>query len=135
MEDFKVLHPMGFDAFGLPAENYAIKTGIHPQITTFRAIKNIKKQLISSGFGYDWEREIITCKPDYYKFTQWLFLTLFKAKLAYKKLSNVNFCPSCKTVLAREQVIDGRCERCSSEVEKKKWINGFLKLQSMPRGY
>lgn len=128
MEDFKVLHPMGFDAFGLPAENYAIKTGIHPQITTFRAIKNIKKQLISSGFGYDWEREIITCKPDYYKFTQWLFLTLFKAKLAYKKLSAVNFCPSCKTVLAREQVIDGRCERCSSEVEKKEMDQWFFKI-------
>ena len=128
MEDFKVLHPMGFDAFGLPAENYAIKTGIHPQITTFRAIKNIKKQLISSGFGYDWERETITCKPDYYKFTQWLFLTLFKAKLAYKKLSAVNFCPSCKTVLAREQVIDGRCERCSSEVEKKEMDQWFFKI-------
>lgn len=128
MEGFNVLHPMGFDAFGLPAENYAIKTGIHPQITTFRAIKNIKKQLISSGFGYDWRREIITCLPEYYKFTQWLFLTLYKANLAYKKFSLVNFCPSCKTVLAREQVIDGKCERCSSEVEKREMDQWFFKI-------
>lgn len=128
MEGFNVLHPMGFDAFGLPAENYAIKTGIHPQITTFRAIKNIKKQLISSGFGYDWKREVITCLPEYYKFTQWLFLTLYKANLAYRKFSPVNFCPSCKTVLAREQVIDGKCERCNCEVEKREMEQWFFKI-------
>jgi leucyl-tRNA synthetase (EC 6.1.1.4) len=128
MEGYNVLHPMGWDAFGLPAENFAIKTGIHPQITTQRAIKNIKRQLIRSGLGYDWQREINTSKPEYYKFTQWVFLKLFQANLAYKKLSPVSFCPSCKTVLAREQVIDGKCERCSSEVEKRELEQWFFKI-------
>jgi leucyl-tRNA synthetase len=128
MEGYNVLHPMGWDAFGLPAENFAIKTGIHPQITTQRAIKNIKRQLIRSGLGYDWQREINTSKSEYYKFTQWVFLKLFQANLAYKKLSPVNFCPSCKTVLAREQVIDGKCERCSSEVEKRELEQWFFKI-------
>jgi leucyl-tRNA synthetase len=128
MEGFNVLHPMGFDAFGLPAENFAIKTGIHPQITTQKAIKNIKKQLIRAGLGYDWQREINTSSPDYYKFTQWVFLKLFENNLAYKKKAPVNFCPSCKTVLAREQVVDGKCERCSSEVEKKEMEQWFFKI-------
>lgn len=128
MEGFNVLHPIGFDAFGLPAENYAIKTGINPKILTFGAIKNIKKQLISAGFGYDLKREIITCQPDYYKWTQWMFLQLFKNGLSYKKMAPVNFCPSCKTVLAREQVINGKCERCSSKVEKKYLEQWFFKI-------
>ncbi len=128
MEGFNVLHPMGWDAFGLPAENFAIKTGIHPAILTKKAIKNIKKQLISTGFGYDWEREIITCEPDYYKWTQWMFLQLYKAGLVYKKMAPVNFCPSCKTVLANEQVIKERCERCDSSVERKYLKQWFFKI-------
>ncbi|HOA47350.1 MAG TPA: leucine--tRNA ligase [Candidatus Pacearchaeota archaeon] len=128
MEGFNVLHPMGFDAFGLPAENFAIKTGIHPAITTKKAISNIKKQLVFAGMGYDWEREIITCKPEYYKWTQWMFLQLYKAGLAYKKKAPVNFCPSCKTVLANEQVIEEKCERCSSIVEKRYLEQWFLKI-------
>ncbi len=128
MEGYNVLHPMGWDAFGLPAENFAIKTGIHPAISTKKAISNIKKQLILAGFGYDWQREITTCQPDYYKWTQWMFLKLYKAGLAYKKEAPVNFCPSCKTVLAREQVIDGKCERCNSLVEKKYLEQWFFKI-------
>ena len=128
MEGYNVLHPMGFDAFGLPAENFAIKTGIHPAISTKKAIKNIKKQLISAGFGYDWEREICSCDPEYYKWTQWFFLQLYKAGLAYKKKAAVNFCPSCKTVLANEQVITGRCERCDTLVEKKYLEQWFFKI-------
>jgi len=128
MEGFNCLHPMGWDAFGLPAENFAIKTGIHPAVSTKKAIKNIKKQLISAGFGYDWQREICTYQPDYYKWTQWMFLRLYKDGLAYKKEAPVNFCPSCKTVLAREQVVNGKCERCGSSVEKKYLEQWFLKI-------
>ncbi|MDI6602678.1 MAG: leucine--tRNA ligase, partial [Patescibacteria group bacterium] len=128
MEGFNVLHPMGWDAFGLPAENFAIKTGIHPAISTKKSIKNIKRQLISAGFGYDWQREITTCQPDYYKWTQWMFLQLYKAGLAYRKEAPVNFCPSCKTVLANEQVINGLCERCDTPVEKKYLEQWFLKI-------
>ncbi len=128
MEGYEVLHPMGFDAFGLPAENFAIKTGIHPQITTKKAIKKIREQLKRAGLGYDWKREIITCEPHYYKFTQWMFLLLYKAGLAYKKFSPVNFCPSCKTVLAREQVIEGKCERCKSKIEKREMDQWFFKI-------
>ncbi len=128
MEGFNVLHPMGFDAFGLPAENFAIKTGIHPAITTKKAISNIKKQLISTGMGYDWEREVITCEPEYYKWTQWMFLQLYKAGLAYRKEAPVNFCPSCKTVLANEQVVDGKCERCGTLVEKRYLKQWFFKI-------
>jgi leucyl-tRNA synthetase len=128
MEGFNVLHPMGWDAFGLPAENFAIKTGIHPAKLTKESIINIKKQLISAGFGYDWEREICSCEENYYKWTQWVFLQLYRAGLAYKKEAAVNFCPSCKTVLANEQVVDGRCERCDSLVEKKYLKQWFLKI-------
>ena len=128
MEGFNVLHPMGWDAFGLPAENFAIKTGIHPAELTKKSIANIKKQLISAGFGYDWEREICSCQPDYYKWTQWMFLRFYKKGLAYKKSAAVNFCPSCKTVLANEQVIAGKCERCDSLVEKKYLKQWFLKI-------
>jgi len=128
MEGYNVLHPMGWDAFGLPAENFALKTGIHPAISIKKAIKNIKRQLILAGFGYDWQREIITCEPDYYKWTQWMFLKLYKAGLCYKKEAPVNFCPSCKTVLAREQVINGKCERCDSSVEKRHLEQWFFKI-------
>jgi len=128
MEGFKVLHPMGWDAFGLPAENFAIKTGIHPAVSTKKAIKNIKKQLVFAGFGYDWQREITTCHSDYYQWTQWMFLQLYKAGLAYRKKAAVNFCPSCKTVLANEQVIEGKCERCDGLVEKKSLKQWFFKI-------
>jgi leucyl-tRNA synthetase len=128
MEGFNVLHPMGWDAFGLPAENFALRTGIHPAKLTKKSITNIKKQLLSAGFGYDWQREITTCEPDYYQWTQWMFLQLYKAGLAYRKKAAVNFCPSCKTVLANEQVIDGRCERCSSLIEKKYLEQWFFKI-------
>ena len=128
MEGRNVLHPMGWDAFGLPAENFSIKTGIHPAISTKRAIKNIKKQLISAGFGYDWQREICACNPDYYKWTQWMFLQFYKAGLAYRKEAAVNFCPSCKTVLANEQVVDGKCERCDTLVGKKYLEQWFFKI-------
>ncbi len=127
MEGFNCLHPMGWDAFGLPAENFAIKTGIHPAKLIKKSITNIKKQLLSAGFGYDWEREICSSEANYYQWTQWMFLQLYQAGLAYKKGAAVNFCPSCKTVLANEQVIDGRCERCSSLVEKKYLEQWFLK--------
>ncbi len=128
MQGASCLHPMGFDAFGLPAENYALKTGVHPSIQTGKAIKNIRRQLKMCGFGYDWEREVVTFDPKYYKWTQWMFLTLFKAGLAYQKKAPVNYCPSCKTVLAREQVIDEKCERCGSLVEKKYLKQWFFKI-------
>lgn len=128
MEGFNCLHPMGWDAFGLPAENFAIKTGIHPAKLIKKSITNIKKQLLSAGFGYDWEREICSSEVNYYQWTQWMFLQLYQAGLAYKKGAAVNFCPSCKTVLANEQVIDGRCERCSSLVEKKYLEQWFFKI-------
>ncbi len=128
MEGFNCLHPMGWDAFGLPAENFAIKTGIHPAISTKKAITNIKKQLISAGFGYDWEREICSAEPEYYKWTQWMFLQFYNAGLAYQKEAAVNFCPSCKTVLANEQVIDGKCERCGSLVERRYLKQWFLRI-------
>ncbi len=127
MEGYNVLHPMGWDAFGLPAENFAIKTGVHPAESTKKAIENIKKQLIVSGLGYDWDREVCSYDPDYYKWTQWMFLKLYESGLAYKKKAGVNFCPSCKTVLANEQVINGLCERCDSEVEKKYLNQWFFK--------
>ncbi|MDI6592092.1 MAG: class I tRNA ligase family protein, partial [Patescibacteria group bacterium] len=128
MKGFNVLHPMGFDAFGLPAENAAIKRGIHPKIWTFKNIKNIRRQLKSIGAIYDWEREIITCQPEYYKWTQWMFLQLFKKGLAYRAKVPCNFCPSCKTVLANEQVIEGKCERCDSEVIQKEIEQWLFKI-------
>src|SRR5690242_290188 len=104
-----VLHPMGWDAFGLPAENYAIKVGIHPETSTRKNIKRFTEQIKSLGLSYDWSREIATCDPEYYKWTQWLFLQLYKKGLAYKKEANVNWCPQDHTVLANEQVINGKC--------------------------
>ena len=115
MQGYNVFHPMGFDAFGLPAENYAIKTGIHPEDSTLKNISAMRKQLEEMGASYDWDYTLETCMPDYYKWTQWIFLQLYKAGLAYKKEAPVNWCDSCKTVLANEQVVNGTCERCGSD--------------------
>ena len=124
-EGYNVLYPMGWDAFGLPTENYAIKNHIHPEVVTADNIKNFKRQLKSLGFSFDWSREINTTDPSYYKWTQWIFLQLYKKGLAYKKQMAVNWCTSCKCVLANEEVVNGVCERCGSEVvhkEKSQWM-------------
>ncbi len=123
-----VLHPMGWDAFGLPAENYAIKQGTHPNVTTQKNIKRFREQIQAIGLSYDWSREIDTSSPDYYKWTQWLFLLFYKHGLAYKKEARVNWCPKDNTVLANEQVINGRCERCGSEVIQKMLSQWFFKI-------
>jgi len=128
MKGYEVLHPMGWDAFGLPAENYALKTKKPPQEVISKNIKKFKQQLRSLGFSYDWQREINTTDPHYYKWTQWIFLQLFKKGLAYEAESVVNWCPSCKTVLANEEVVDGKCERCGTEVERKKLKQWVLKI-------
>jgi len=128
MKGYEVLHPMGWDSFGLPAENAAIKKGAQPEPWTTSNIANMKKQLQTMGLSYDWDREVATCLPDYYKWTQWIFLQLYKNGLAYKKKAAVNWCPSCATVLANEQVIEGRCERCDSIVEKKSLEQWFFKI-------
>ncbi|MCY6483198.1 leucine--tRNA ligase [Clostridium aestuarii] len=127
MQGYNVFQPMGFDAFGLPAENYAIKTGVHPKDSTMKNISNMEEQLRAMGAMFNWDHEVITCLPDYYKWTQWLFLKLYEKGLAYRKKAPVNWCPSCNTVLANEQVIDGQCERCDSEVERKELTQWFLK--------
>ena len=128
MQGYNVFQPMGFDAFGLPAENYAIKTGIHPHDSTLKNIETMEKQLKSMGAMFNWENEVVTCLPDYYKWTQWLFLQLYKHGLAYRKKAPVNWCPSCNTVLANEQVVDGECERCGSLVTKKDLTQWFFKI-------
>ena len=128
MQGKEVFQPMGFDAFGLPAENYAIKTGIHPQDSTLKNIATMEGQLRAMGASFDWDYEIKTCMPDYYKWTQWIFLQLYKAGLAYRKNAPVNWCPSCKTVLANEQVVDGKCERCGTQVIQKDLTQWFLKI-------
>lgn len=129
MQGFHVLHPMGWDAFGLPAENAAIKHGgIHPADWTYANIDSMREQLKQIGISYDWSREVATCHPGYYKWTQWLFLQLYKNGLAYKKEAAVNWCPACSTVLANEQVKDGSCERCSTPVEKKELAQWFFKI-------
>lgn len=114
MQGYNVLHPMGFDAFGLPAENAAITRGIHPLTWTMQNIENMRRQFLTLGACYDWSREIITCLPEYYKWTQWFFLKLYEKDLAYRRKAPVNWCPSCQTVLANEQVVDGACERCGT---------------------
>lgn len=128
MTGYNVFQPMGFDAFGLPAENYAIKTGIHPKDSTLKNIETMEKQLKSMGAMFNWDHEVITCTPDYYKWTQWLFLELYKNGLAYRKKAPANWCPSCNTVLANEQVVDGSCERCGTEVIKKDLTQWFFKI-------
>ncbi|MBR0140875.1 MAG: class I tRNA ligase family protein [Ruminococcus sp.] len=128
MQGFNVFHPMGFDAFGLPAENYAIKTGIHPKDSTNENIATMEQQLASIGCTYDWSHEIKTCDPSYYKWTQWLFIQLYKHGLAYKKEALVNWCPKCNTVLANEQAAGGVCERCGSTVEQRNMSQWFFKI-------
>ncbi|HLV09476.1 MAG TPA: leucine--tRNA ligase [Halanaerobiales bacterium] len=129
MNGYNVLHPMGWDAFGLPAENAAIKHGdIHPAEWTWGNIANMKKQMKALGLSYDWNREVTTAKPDYYRWTQWLFIQMYKKGLAYKKKSTVNWCPGCETVLANEQVITNCCERCDSEVEQEELEQWFFKI-------
>ncbi len=128
MQGYNVFEPMGFDAFGLPAENYAIKTGVHPEDSTLKNIATMEKQLKTMGAMFDWSAEVKTCLPDYYKWTQWLFLQLYKHGLAYRKAAPVNWCPSCNTVLANEQVTDGVCERCGTTVVRKNLTQWFLKI-------
>ena len=128
MNGYNVLHPMGYDAFGLPAENYAIKTGTHPKITTNENIEHFTKQIKSLGFSYDWDRCVSTCEPEYYRWTQWIFLQLYKKGLAYEAKTPINWCPTCMTGLANEEVKDGRCERCGSEVTRKTIRQWILKI-------
>ncbi|MQF99630.1 MAG: leucine--tRNA ligase [SAR202 cluster bacterium] len=128
MQGYNVLHPMGFDAFGLPAENAAIKRGIHPYEWTMSNIENMRGQLKSMGTIYDWDREIICALPEYYRWNQWFFLQFYKAGLAYRAHAPANWCPSCQTVLANEQVIDGNCERCDTEVSRRDLEQWFLRI-------
>ena len=128
MNGFNVLHPMGFDAYGLPAENYAIKTGTHPAETTRKNIDRFRTQIKSIGFCYDWDREVSTCDPDYYKWTQWIFLQLYKKGLAYESEEPINWCPKCATGLANEEVRDGRCDRCESPIERRRIRQWVLKI-------
>ncbi|MDD2294889.1 MAG: class I tRNA ligase family protein, partial [Eubacteriales bacterium] len=128
MQGYNVLHPMGWDSFGLPAENAAIKHGAHPAEWTKQNISEMRTQLKQLGFSYDWNREVATYSEDYYKWMQWIFIQFFKKDLAYKKENPVNWCPSCQTVLANEQVVEGRCERCSAEVTKKNLSQWYLKI-------
>lgn len=128
MQGYNVLHPMGWDAFGMPAENAAIKHGIHPANWTMDNIANMRRQQQEMGFSYDWDREVTTCHPDYYRWTQWLFLLFYERGLAYKKKAAVNWCEDCNTVLANEQVVDGRCWRCDSVVVKKELAQWFLRI-------
>jgi len=128
MQGFSVLYPMGYDAFGLPAENAAIKKGVDPADWTWKNIKSISAQQKQLGLSYDWDRELATCHEGYYRWNQWIFLQMLKKGLAYKKKSPVNWCDSCATVLANEQVTDGRCWRCSSEVDQKDLDQWYLKI-------
>jgi len=128
MQGYNVLHPMGWDSFGMPAENAAIKNGIHPSIWTWENIANMKRQQQELGLSYDWEREVATCHPDYYRWNQWLFLLFYERGLAYKKKAAVNWCNECNTVLANEQVVDGACWRCDSVVVKKELEQWFFRI-------
>lgn len=128
MKGFNVLHPMGWDSFGLPAENAAIKHGAAPSDWTWNNINEMRDQLGELGLAYDWSREVATCHPDYYKWMQWIFIQFYKKGLAYKKENPVNWCPSCQTVLANEQVVDGKCERCDAEVGKKELSQWYFKI-------
>src|SRR5580693_2642628 len=128
MRGFNVLHPFGWDAFGLPAENAAIQTGTHPEASTLGNIAHMKRQLQRLGISYSWEREIATCLPEYYKFNQWIFLKMFERDLAYRKRSTVNWCPSCQTVLANEQVVEGACWRCGTTVMTRDLEQWFFRI-------
>lgn len=125
---YNVLNPMGFDAFGLPAENAAIAKGVHPRDWTLANIERMRKQFAQWGMGYDWDKEVVSCLPDYYRWTQWVFLKLHERGLAYRKKASVNWCPSCLTVLANEQVVEGLCERCESRVESKDLEQWFFRI-------
>ena len=128
MNGFNVLHPMGFDSFGLPAENYAIQTGTHPALTTEKNINTFRRQIRSLGFCYDWDREISTCDPAYYHWTQWIFEKLYEKGLAYESQAPINWCPHCKTGLANEEVKEGKCDRCGAQVEKRNIRQWVLKI-------
>ena len=128
LQGYNVLHPIGWDSFGLPAENDAIKRGIHPRINTEKNIQNMKRQLEEIGAMYDWSREINTSSPEYYKWTQWIFLKMYKKGLAYRKLVPINWCPSCRTGLANEEVVNGKCERCETPVTKKNLMQWMLRI-------
>ena len=128
MQGYNVFQPMGFDAFGLPAENYAIKTGVHPKDSTEKNIETMEGQLRAMGAMFDWSSEIKTCDESYYKWTQWMFLQLYKKGLAYRKEAPVNWCPSCQTVLANEQVVENCCERCGTPVVRKNLTQWFFKI-------
>ena len=130
LRGFNVLNPMGYDAYGLPAEQYAIQTGQHPAITTVNNIDRYREQLDKIGFSFDWSREIRTCDPEYYKWTQWMFLKFYEKGLAYKSKIAINWCPSCKVGLANEEVVNGCCERCGAEVvrkDKEQWMIAITK--------
>jgi leucyl-tRNA synthetase len=128
MRGYNVLHPMGWDAFGLPAENAAIEHGVHPVIWTYENIDYMRSQLQKMGISYDWDREVATCDPTYYKWEQLIFIKMLERGLAYRKRSTVNWCPSCQTVLANEQVEEGRCWRCNSEVMPREIDSWFFKI-------
>ena len=123
-----IIHPMGWDAFGLPAENYAIKMGVHPAISTADNVSKIKSQIKQIAALYDWDMEVNTTDPSFYKWTQWIFVKMFKAGLAYEKEMPINWCPSCKTGLANEEVVNGKCERCGADVTKKNLKQWMLKI-------
>jgi len=128
MQGFKVLHPMGFDAFGQPAENAAIKNKTRPDAWTRRCIDEMRRELRALGLSYDWSREVATCEPEYYRWNQWIFLKMLERGLAYRKQSPVNWCPSCQTTLANEEVIEGGCWRCKTPVEQKQLEQWYLKI-------
>ncbi|MCZ6603438.1 MAG: leucine--tRNA ligase, partial [Planctomycetota bacterium] len=128
MRGYNLLSPIGWDAFGLPAENAAIQGGVHPRESTLKHIRTMTKQLHGWGVGYDWTREVTTCEPDYYRWTQWIFLKIYEKGLAYRKKASANWCPSCATVLANEQVVDGACERCEATVETKDLDQWFFRI-------
>ncbi|HWQ58055.1 MAG TPA: class I tRNA ligase family protein, partial [Clostridia bacterium] len=128
LEGYNVLFPIGYDAFGLPTENYAIKTGIHPSVVTAENIQRFRAQLKRLGYSFDWSREVNTSDPDYYKWTQWIFLKLYENGLAYKAEIPINFCTSCKVGLANEEVVEGRCERCGGEVVQMVRSQWMLKI-------
>src|SRR3989344_4527090 len=128
MQGFNVLYPIGMDAFGLPAENYAVKTNTAPQITTKKNITNFNRQLQMSGYAFDWSRFFSTTDEDYYRWTQWIFVQMYKNGLAYKAKENINWCPSCQIGLANEEVVGGHCERCGGPVVKKEKEQWLLKI-------
>ena len=127
-QGYYIIHPMGWDAFGLPAENYAIKMGVHPAKSTAENVANIKKQINDIAALYDWDMEVNTTDPAFYKWTQWIFVKMFKEGLAYEKEFPINWCPSCKTGLANEEVVNGKCERCGAEVTKKNLRQWMLRI-------